>query len=330
MKKSTKSEVLRILQESNGEPVSGEALASELDVSRNSVWKAVNSLKEQGYKINGKQKRGYVLSDSNVLSAAEIKRFLTDKSLGGKIEVYDVIDSTNNAAKNYAMKSGGREVFDRVFVANCQTAGRGRLGRSFYSPPKTGLYMSFLLHPQILAESAVMLTTAASVAVCRAIENTANVRPEIKWVNDIYISNKKVCGILTEAVTDFESGAVESVVIGIGINISTEDFPDDLGGAAGNIGCAAAHETNIRSRLAAEVINQVQSIICEDILSRGDRGYIKDYKERSMVLGKDIIILNTNETARAVDIDDEGGLVAVTAEGKEKVLSTGEISIRLR
>lgn len=330
MKKSTKSEVLRILQESNGEPVSGEALASELDVSRNSVWKAVNSLKEQGYKINGKQKRGYVLSDSNVLSASEIKRFLTDKSLGGKIEVYDVIDSTNNAAKNYAMKSGGREVFDRVFVANCQTAGRGRLGRSFYSPPKTGLYMSFLLHPQILAESAVMLTTAASVAVCRAIENTANVRPEIKWVNDIYISNKKVCGILTEAVTDFESGAVESVVIGIGINISTEDFPDDLGGVAGNIGCAAALETNIRSRLAAEVINQVQSIICEDILSRGDRGYIKDYKERSMVLGKDIIILNTNETARAVDIDDEGGLVAVTAEGKEKVLSTGEISIRLR
>lgn len=330
MKKSTKSEVLRILQESNGEPVSGEALASELDVSRNSVWKAVNSLKEQGYKINGKQKRGYVLSDSNVLSAAEIKRFLTDKSLGGKIEVYDVIDSTNNAAKNYAMKSGGREVFDRVFVANCQTAGRGRLGRSFYSPPKTGLYMSFLLHPQILAESAVMLTTAASVAVCRAIENTANVRPEIKWVNDIYISNKKVCGILTEAVTDFESGAVESVVIGIGINISTEDFPDDLGGVAGNIGCAAAPETNIRSRLAAEVINQVQSIICEDILSRGDRGYIKDYKERSMVLGKDIIILNTNETARAVDIDDEGGLVVVTAEGKEKVLSTGEISIRLR
>lgn len=328
--KTTKSEVLRILQEHGGEPVSGEALANEIGVSRNSVWKAVTSLKNEGYNIDGKQKRGYVLSESNVLSQAEISRYLTDKSLGDKIVVYDEIDSTNNAAKKYALKSESRDVFDRVFAANCQTAGRGRLGRSFYSPPKSGLYISFLLHPRLLAESAVMLTTAASVAVCKAIEVTANVSPEIKWVNDIYINNKKVCGILTEAVTDFESGAVESVVIGIGINISTEEFPEDVGNVAGNIGGGSAFQANIRSRLAAEVINQVNSVICGDILSRGDYGYIKEYKERSMVLGRDIIILNTNETAHAVDVDDRGGLVVKTQDGTRKVLSTGEISIRVR
>ncbi len=328
MKKTTKSEVLRILCEHGGEPVSGEVLACEIGVSRNSVWKAVTALKDEGYNIDGKQKRGYVLSDSNVLSPMEISRFLTDKELGGRIIMYDEVDSTNNAAKRYALSSTSRDVFDRVFVANSQTAGRGRLGRSFYSPPESGVYISFLLHPKLLAESAVMLTTAASVAVCRAIENITDARSEIKWVNDVYINGKKVCGILTEAVTDFESGAVESVVIGIGINVSTDDFPEDVKNVAGNIGSDAAYIGSIRSRLAAEVINQVDSIVCKEILLSGNYEYIREYRERSIVLDKDIVILNTNEMAHVTDIDDRGGLVVETADGVKKVLSTGEISIR--
>lgn len=325
MKKTTKSEVLRILQQYSGEPVSGEVLASEIGVSRNSVWKAINSLKKEGYNINGKQKRGYVLEESNVLSADEIKRFLNNKSLADKILVYDVVDSTNNVAKTYALSSESRDIFDKVFTANSQTAGKGRLGRSFYSPPSSGLYISFLLHPKVYAESAVMLTTAASVAVSKAIENAANQETEIKWVNDVYLNNKKICGILTEAVTDFESGAVESAVIGIGINISTEDFPDNTG-AAGSLGVST--DVCTRSRLAAEVINQVDEIICDRILSKNDYSYIEEYKRRSMVLDRDILIVNTNETAHVTDIDDRGGLVVVTADGIKKTLSTGEISIR--
>lgn len=326
MKKTTKSEVLRILQQYGGEPVSGEVLASEIGVSRNSVWKAINSLKKEGYNINGRQKRGYVLEESNVLSADEIKRFLNNKSLADKILVYDVVDSTNNVAKTYAVSSGSRDVFDRVFTANSQTAGKGRLGRSFYSPPSSGLYISFLLHPKVHAESAVMLTTAASVAVSKAIENAIGKETEIKWVNDVYLNNKKICGILTEAVTDFESGAVESVVIGIGINMSTDDFPEDVGRVAGSLEVSSGVCT--RSRLAAEVINQVDEIICGRILNKNDYSYIDEYKRRSMVLDRDILIVNTNEIAHVVDIDDRGGLVVVTEDGTKRTLSTGEISIR--
>lgn len=326
MRKSTKTEVLSILRSAGGEPVSGEVLASEIGVSRNSVWKAVTSLKAEGYEIDGKQKRGYILSESDVLSADEIKRYLKSPDLSGSIIIYDSVDSTNNAAKRYAAENSGSKLLDRVFIAKEQTAGKGRLGRSFYSPTKTGLYISFLLRPRIMTESAVMLTTAASVAVCEAILAVNGIETEIKWVNDVYFRGKKICGILTEAVSDIESGSIESVVIGIGVNISTTDFPDDLGKAAGSLGST---DGDIRSRLAAEIINQIEKIVCGEILERGDYGYIKKYKERSMVLGKDIRIVNTNENAHVIDIDERGGLVVQTETGI-RTISTGEISIRLK
>lgn len=325
MKKSTKSEVLRILRKAGSEAVSGERLAAEIGVSRNSVWKAINALKQEGYNIDGRQKRGYILSESDVLSVPEISRFLNKPEYGERIVIYDEIDSTNNAAKRYAAENSRSRVFDRVFAAVTQTAGRGRLGRSFYSPPNSGLYISFLLHPNVTAESAVVLTTAASVCVCEAIESVTGAETRIKWVNDIYLGDKKVCGILTEAVTDFESGGVESVIIGIGVNISTEDFPDDVKAVAGSIG---GTDKDIRSRLAAEIINGVDRLICDEIIERGNYGYIEKYKERSMVLGKKISIVNTGETAYVKDIDDRGGLVVETEDG-ERTLSSGEISIRL-
>lgn len=326
MRRSTKTEVLRILRSAGGEPVSGEVLASEIGVSRNSIWKAVTALKDEGYEIEGRQKRGYVLSESDVLSADEIKRYLNNPHCSSKIIIYDTVDSTNNAAKRYAAENSGGDVFDRVFIAKEQTAGKGRLGRSFYSPLGSGLYISFLLRPGIMTESAVMLTTAASVAVCEAIAAAIGEKTEIKWVNDVYCRGKKICGILTEAVSDIESGSVESVVIGIGVNISTTDFPDDLGKVAGSLDSTDA---DIRSRLAAEIINQIDKIVCGEILEHGDYGYIKKYKERSMVLGKDIRIVNTDESAHVIDIDERGGLVVETESGI-RTISTGEISIRLK
>jgi len=326
MKKSTKSEVLRILRGAGGEPVSGETLAEEIGVSRNSVWKAVTALKDEGYNIDGKQKRGYVLSESDVLSAAEISRFLNKPEYKDRITLFQEVDSTNDAAKRYAAENKSQDLFDRVFIASTQTAGKGRRGRSFYSPPKSGLYISFLLHPNLTAESAVMLTTAASVCVYEAVKTVTGLETQIKWVNDVYLDGKKICGILTEAVTDFESGGVESVVIGIGINISTADFPGDVSAVAGSLGST---DGDIRSRLAAEVINEVDKIICGDIIGSGDFSYIDKYKEKSMVLGREIRIVNTDEAARVLDIDNRGGLVVETENGC-RTLSTGEISIRLK
>lgn len=326
MKKSTKIEVLRILRASGGEPVSGEALAEEIGVSRNSVWKAVTALKDEGYNIIGKQKRGYSLSESDVLSAAEIKRYLSKPEYAERIIVFDRVDSTNDAAKRYAMENSSREMFDRVFIALEQTAGKGRRGKSFYSPSKSGLYISFLLHPDLSTENSVMLTTAASVCVCEAIKAVTGIETQIKWVNDIYINDKKICGILTEAVTDIESGSVESVIIGIGINISTDDFPADIDSVAGSLGST---DGDVRSRLAAALIDRVDKLICCDITKNGDYSYIDKYKERSMIIGKEILILNTGENARAVDIDDRGGLIVETEAGL-RTLSSGEISIRLK
>lgn len=328
---NTKSKVLKILDDANGEAVSGEILAEKLGVSRNSIWKAVNALKLEGYHIDGRQKKGYVLEKSNVLSAEQIKKGLDKSEYAERIIIEETVDSTNTRAKIYAVQDYPRDgnVLEKIFIANEQTHGKGRLGKSFYSPPKSGLYISFLLHPDMEAKNAVLLTTAASVVVCMAIENISGLSPKIKWVNDVYLGDKKICGILTEAVTDFESGSVDSVVIGIGINISTDDFPDGVNEVAGSLTDETPTPVDIRNTIAAEVINLTDKIICEDIIQNKDRSFINEYKKRSMVIGRRLRIVKTNEVVKGVDIDQNGGLVVLCDDGTEKTLSTGEISIRL-
>ncbi len=249
------------------------------------------------------------------ISKKQIEKFILSRNK--KIIVYDTIDSTNLEARRLA-KIGTDEC---VIIANSQSAGRGRLGRQFYSPKDSGIYMSFLIKNNFKDYQTVLITTAASVAVCRAIERALNVYPRIKWVNDLYLNNKKVCGILTEAVNDFKTGNIEYIIVGIGINCNEIDFPDDIADIAGSIG------NNIdRNRLIAEVIKELDGLYA--MIS--DKGFIKEYKDKSLVIGKEIKISgNTNETAKAIDIDDFGGLVVMTEGGEVKTLSSGEISIRL-
>ena len=184
--------------------------------------------------------------------------------------------------------------------------------------------MSLLLRPNVGASDAVKFTTAASVAVCEAVENAFGLKPEIKWVNDVYLNSRKICGILTEAVTDIETGDVDSLVIGIGVNVFKSDLPSELQGVVGTL-----EGTDLdRNRLIAEIINSLTAML---EIKEGRallKNYINEYKRRSMVLGRNIKILNTCETAAAVDIDENGGLIVRTADGT-KTLSSGEISIRL-
>ena len=209
---STKSEVLKLLEENKGTYLSGEELAIKLGCSRTAIWKAMKTLREEGYEILAVNNRGYALSkENNVLSEEAIRLGLNKKAV--KIEVKREIPSTNQ----YLKQKGIEEEYEEgsVVVAESQSAGKGRRGRHFYSPGKCGLYMSVLLKPKKTAQESLKITAAAAVAVCRAVEKVCKVSLGIKWVNDLYLGEKKVCGILTEAVSDFETGDIELVVVGI-------------------------------------------------------------------------------------------------------------------
>ncbi|MDD4565255.1 MAG: biotin--[acetyl-CoA-carboxylase] ligase [Eubacteriales bacterium] len=345
---STKGNVLKALEENKGTTISGEELASNLNISRSAVWKAIQELRKDGYRIDAVTRKGYCLTQSSdILSVEGILPYVTRSNMADRIHVFKSIPSTNLTSKKMALDGAP---FGTVVIAEEQTKGRGRRGRSFHSPPLGGIYMSFILKPRFDMTKSVLITTAASVAVCKAIEKVTGIYCQIKWVNDIYMDKKKICGILTEAVSNFESGQIEYIVIGIGINYSTDtfDFPEELRKTAGSL-FEAIHTTKndnqpkdldsnpliTRNRLIAEVINQILDVN-ENLEARD---FIPEYKKRSFVLGKEILIIPAGETgeernfsegtsAVALDIDQDGGLVVRYQDGSIDILNSGEISIR--
>lgn len=316
-----KSDILKELETNRGIAVSGESIAKKLGVSRNAVWKAINQLKKDGYEILSSTKRGYRLADScDLLSVEGISLHLLDKYKSLAVFLHREVDSTNNEAKKM-VASGISD--NALVISEKQTAGRGRQGRAFYSPEKTGVYMSLVIHPTLNINDSVFITTAACVATVRAIEALTDAKPQIKWVNDIYLDNKKLCGILTEAVTDFETNSVQSIVIGIGINIRTANFPKEIDTIATSLNDSKL----TRNRLIAEITNELLNII-ENI---NDKGYLQEYREHSLVLGKEIIYYKNNKAhkAKATSIDKFGGLEVLNENGTTEVLRSGEISVRL-
>ncbi len=319
---ATRDDVLSVLMEQKT-PVSGERLARKLGVSRNSVWKAVEQLRQEGYDIQAGTNRGYRLASApDRVSVPEIRRWLRTETIGARMELHRTLDSTNTRAKAIAA-TGAPHGY--LVIAESQTGGKGRRGRTFYSPEHTGVYITFVLRPKLLAERAVMITSMAAVAVARAIETVADVDVRIKWVNDLYINGRKTCGILCEASMDFESGQLEYAVLGIGINVSPMRFPPELGDIATSIGNECGHQVS-RSRLIAEICNQLEALYgqldtCE---------FMAESRKRSNVIGHDVLVLRGDErfTARALDIDDRGCLVIRTDAGVRRV-DSGEVSLKL-
>lgn len=309
-----KEEVLKYLSDNSSEYISGEELAHSLGKSRTAVWKAIKSLQADGYRIDAVTNRGYMLDAGNdILNAQEIKKSL---SFDCRVEYYKTLDSTNNVAKRI-IAEGEDDVL--LVVGEEQTAGRGRQGKSFYSPGGTGIYMSLVVHPMIELQNAVTATTAAAVAVCRAIESLTDKKPMIKWVNDVYLDGKKICGILTEAVTDFETQTVSSIIIGIGINLTTKDFPRDVQNAS----CLNADVK--RAELIGAVANELNRIV-----NSGYGEFMEYYRAHSLVVGEDIVFIKNgvSTSARAVGIDDFGGLEVELADGTHYTLRSGEITVR--
>lgn len=328
---SVKTEVLKLLEGNRDKDLSGQEIADRLGVTRAAVWKAVKALKEQGYRVDAANNRGYRLCDDNdVISAEGICLTLKEEYRQREICVCQCVDSTNQEVKRRALEGAGEGL---VVLSEEQTAGKGRKGRSFFSPEGTGIYMSVLFRPtEEQSKDVVLVTTAASVAVCRAIRKVLGEEPEIKWVNDVYLRGKKICGILTEAVSDFESGRIDTVVVGIGINyrIPEGGYPEELNDMIGAV-CTQG-QVIPRNTLVAAVLNELYALY--EGLSQ--RTYMEDYRKWSNVIGKEVrystVVDNSDQAAweygTALDIDEDGGLIVRLQNGEEKVLRTGEITLR--
>lgn len=321
----TKDKVLAFLEKNKGTYISGTKIAEAIDVSRNSVWKAIKQLELDGFEIDAITNKGYCLSEnSDQLSAIGIIENISNPELNNQIIFYDVIDSTNKKAKELAAEGA---VHGTLVVANEQTDGRGRYGRSFESPKNTGIYMSLIIRPQELTYNDPTIVTAyAAVVVSNVIEELTGKKIGIKWVNDLFYNEKKVCGILTEAVTDFESGQIEWIVLGIGLNISTSDivFSEEVKQKAGSIFKENEISVN-RNKLVATLLEELLTV--HKKLSVTD--LMTEYKVKSIVLNKNVMIQQGQESYRVkvIDIDDQGQLIIETESGKKKSFSSGEIRI---
>ena len=342
---STKSLLLKLLSDNAGHFVSGEKIGEVLGVSRTAVNKACAALRKEGYLIESRTNKGYMLSEHGTLLTVDGTQAYVN--IPCSLEVYDVVTSTNEVAKTVESDALFRPL---VIIADKQTAGKGRLGRRFESPAGAGLYMSFVLKPDFDIRKSLYVTMAAAVGTCRAIENVTGHHPGIKWVNDLYLGSKKICGILTEARSDLETGTVDRLITGIGVNCYPGSFPPDVSAVAGSIADDPAEFA--REVLAADRINEILPLITKPDIS----SFLDEYRERCFILGKEIKIHpsynDAGIRARAIDIAADGGLLVeyledakasdlLTASGSaadilrrakagtEDILHTGEISISL-
>lgn len=319
-----KTKILQTLKETDGY-VSGQELCDRLGISRTAVWKYMNKLKEEGYQIEAIPNKGYYLWNiPDVLTESEIKSRLSTKWAGREIYCYEQIDSTNNAAKAAAEQGG---VHGTLFLAEQQSSGKGRRGRSWISPPGTGIWMTILLRPQLEPACASMLTLVAALSMSRAIEQETGLKAQIKWPNDIVVNGKKVCGILTEMSAEMEW--IHYVVIGLGTNANIEEFPKELQDKA----------TSLRKECGKEI--KRVPVVCaflayfekdyEDFMEKQDlSGLLEEYNKRLVNCGREVRILDLKEEyiGIAKGIDRSGALVVVKEKGETVTITSGEVSVR--
>ena len=329
----TKEAVLLYLQEHTGEPISGEIMALALNKSRTSIWKAIQSLKKEGYSIESSTNKGYTLSQNNdVLSEQQITQELIQQHhpIDWVIQTMESTTSTNDLAKLYANHNSTTPA---IFISEEQTAGRGRLGRKFVSPSKTGLYISLCLFPTIALEDLSLITCATAVACVETLEELTGKSLNIKWVNDLFYQDKKVGGILTEVISDFESKQVQSLIVGMGINLidSPQSFPEELHSIVGSIFSSKTEYDNSsfnRNHFIAQFLEK-WTFYYQNL---SKRDFIESYKEHSNVIGKFVNIFEGNQTysAYAKDIDENGHLIIEKKDNTLHSLSYGEVSIRTK
>lgn len=319
-----KDDTLRLLRQAD-RPLSGEAMSRTLSVSRAAVWKAVEALRETGYVVDSLPGRGYRLAASpDVLFSGELAR--PDGRVGKQVVCLEQVDSTNDEAKRRAAcgAPGGLAI-----IAGEQTGGKGRRGRAFQSLPGKGLYLTALLRPSVTPAQVSQITAWSAVAVCRAVEALTGLHCGIKWTNDIILDGKKLCGILTELGIEGESGDLDYVVVGIGINVSqtTEDFGPDLADIATSLGQYLEHPPR-RAEVAAALLTELDRL-CEDFPLR-KKPWLEEYRRRCLTVGRSVRVLHPGGEfqATALGVEDDFSLRVGLADGREETISAGEVSVR--
>ena len=321
---NVKQRLIALFENNRENYLSGEELASQLGCSRAAVWKAVKALKAEGYAISASTNKGYRLgAETDVLSEAGIRRWLTGRAEGVVLDVRREVGSTNNAARALA-EQGAPEGL--CVISAAQTGGKGRLGRSFFSPADTGLYLSILLRPKMSAADSVRITTAAAVAAAEAVDAVSGESSALKWVNDVYLRGKKICGILTEASFSLENGGLDHAVVGIGINAYEPEggFPPEIAGIAGAV--SDRRQDDMRNRLAGCVISRFMEYYAD--LSSPQM--LAAYRRKLMWQGEKIRVISGQEeyTCTLLGVTDSYALRVRLEDGTERTVSSGEITVR--
>lgn len=319
-----KEEILRLLRSTDGY-ISGQELCNWFGVSRTAVWKAINQLKEAGYEIEAQQNKGYrLMAAPDLMTEAEIKSLMHTDWVAKEVLYFDTIDSTNTKAQELAEKGYPSGT---LVVADKQESGKGRRGRSWVSPSGTGIFMTLMIKPDINPNNASMLTLVAALAVAKAITSVTGEEALIKWPNDIVINSKKVCGILTEMNAQFDY--INHIVVGIGINVHNESFPEEISQMASSLMIEAGGKRFHRAQIIAETMSYFEQYYDTFLKTQDLSALVREYDELLVNRNKSVRVLDPKEPfdGKAMGITPKGELIVDTWESR-KLVSSGEVSVR--
>lgn len=319
-----KEEILRLLRGADGY-ISGQELCNRFGVSRTAVWKAINQLKEAGYEIEAQQNKGYrLMAAPDLMTEAEIKSLLHTDWVAKEVLYFDTIDSTNTKAQELAEKGYPSGT---LVVADKQESGKGRRGRSWVSPSCTGIFMTLMIKPDINPNNASMLTLVAALAVAKAITSVTGEEAMIKWPNDIVVNGKKVCGILTEMNAQFDY--INHIVVGIGINVHNESFPEEISQMASSLMIEAGGKRFHRAQIIAETMSYFEQYYDTFLKTQDLSALVREYDKLLVNRNKSVRVLDPKEPfdGKAMGITPKGELIVDTWESR-KLVSSGEVSVR--
>lgn len=319
-----RDEILQMLRDRRDGYVSGEMMCQTFGVSRTAIWKHIKELQDAGYHIEAVRNRGYRLTGSpDLVTAAEIREGLATTLLGQSIVYRDTIDSTNNLAQQLA-NNGAPE--GTLVIADEQTSGRGRRGRSFFSPPHSGIWMSLILRPQLPLAHAAQITLVTAVALTKALARATGVTPGIKWPNDILFGKKKCCGILTEMHAEFDQ--IHHLIVGIGINVNVPqgEFPEELTNIATSLQ-AVSGERLSRAHVVRLVLEELEPLYRRYVNEGGFASIRDDWKAYNITLGQQITAQTAQGTmkGKALDIDEFGVLLVEQEQGEVAKIYSADI-----
>lgn len=319
-----KEEILRLLRSADGY-ISGQELCNRFGVSRTAVWKAINQLKEAGYEIEAQQNKGYrLMAAPDLMTEAEIKSLMHTEWVAKEVLYFDTIDSTNTKAQELAEKGYPSGT---LVLADKQESGKGRRGRSWVSPSGTGIFMTLMIKPDINPNNASMLTLVAALAVAKAITSVTGEEAMIKWPNDIVVNSKKVCGILTEMNAQFDY--INHIVVGIGINVHNESFPEEISQMASSLMIEAGGKRFHRAQIIAETMSYFEQYYDTFLKTQDLSALVREYDELLVNRNKSVRVLDPKEPfdGKAMGITPKGELIVDTWESR-KLVSSGEVSVR--